>query len=110
MSVIRGLGVESNKATKGASSEEEGVGWNSSTIISGPTRQVLLSKDYITPTYILLHQTTFHIYREGDAFETISGGFFMIINSSLLSLIQSAPEPKEGPSYVYFQYKPRDTK
>ena len=31
-----------------------------STIISGPTRQVLLSKDYITPTYILLNQTAVH--------------------------------------------------
>ena len=57
MSVIRGVGVESNKATKGG---QERVSGGTSTIISTQTRQVLLSKDYITPTYILLHQTTFH--------------------------------------------------
>ena len=60
MSVIRGVGVESNKATKGSGGGRGGVGWLGSTIISTQTRQVLLSKDYITPTYILLHQTTFH--------------------------------------------------
>ena len=42
-----------------------------STIISTRTRQVLLSKDYITPTYILLQQTTFD--REGEMLETPVG-------------------------------------
>ena len=54
MSVIRGVGVESNKATKGG---EERVSGGTSTIISTQTRQVLLSRDYITPTlkYIKIH-------------------------------------------------------
>ena len=54
MSVIRGVGVESNKATKGG---QERVSGGASTIISTQTRQVLLSRDYITPTlkYIKIH-------------------------------------------------------